>query len=159
MRIATCGRLCLALVIPGVRAWKAFHLMAASIPSCRVSVLRQGRQYVRPISIFNGPPAVRGPGEIVAWSRMLSDEEALCVVNAHGTQGRGGDVLVDAALNPQGGEMTVIANTAETAAQSADGVEQPIGSRLPVKRLPDGAAFVEIRNLPPSEVLVLVNHP
>ena len=122
-------------------------------------VLRQGRQYVRPISIFNGPPAVRGPGEIVAWSRMLSDEEALCVVNAHGTQGRGGDVLVDAALNPQGGEMTVIANTAETAAQSADGVEQPIGSRLPVKRLPDGAAFVEIRNLPPSEVLVLVNHP
>jgi len=122
-------------------------------------VLRHGRQYVRPSSIFNGPPAVRGPGEILAWSRILSDEEALCVVNAHGTQGRGGDVLVDAALNPQGGEMTVIANTAETAEQSAGGVEQPIGSRLPVRRLPDGTAFVEIRNLPPSEVLVLVNHP
>ena len=122
-------------------------------------VLRQGRQYVRPSSIFNGPLVVRGPGEIVAWSRMLSDEEALCVVNAHGTQMRGGDVLVDAALNSQGGEMTVIANTAETAEQSAGGIEQPIGSRLPVRRLPDGTAFVEIRNLPPSEVLVLVNHP
>jgi glycosidase len=122
-------------------------------------VLRQGRQYVRPISIFNGPLAVRGPGEIVAWSRILSDEEALCVVNAHGTQGRGGDVLVDAALNPQDSAMTVIANTAQTAAQSAAGVAQPIGSRLPVRRLPDRTAFVEIRNLPPSEVLVLVNHP
>ena len=78
-------------------------------------MLRQGRQYVRPSSIFNGPLAVRGPGEIVAWSRVLSDEETLCVVNAHGTQGRGGDVLGDAALNSQGGEMTVIANTAESA--------------------------------------------
>jgi glycosidase len=123
------------------------------------TVLRQGRQYVRPISIFNGPLAVRGPGEIVAWSRILSDEEALCVVNAHGTQERGGDVLVDANLNSQVGEMTVIANTAETAAQSAGGIEQPIGSRLPVRRLSDGTAFVEIRNLPPSEVMVLVNHP
>ena len=65
-------------------------------------------------------------------------------------------MLVDAVLNPQGGEMTVIANTAE---QSAGGVEQPIGSRLPVRRLSDGTALVEIRNLPPSEVLVLVNHP
>jgi hypothetical protein len=55
--------------------------------------------------------------------------------------------------------MTVIANTAETAAQSAGGIEQPIGSRLPVRRLSDGTAFVEIRNLPPSEVMVLVNHP
>jgi glycosidase len=122
-------------------------------------VLRQGRQYVRPISISNGPLAVRGPGEIVAWSRILSDEEALCVVNAHGTQERGGDVLVDAALNSQGRAMTVIVNTAETAAQSAAGVAQPMGSRLPVRRLPDRTAFVEIRNLPPSEVLVLVNHP
>jgi hypothetical protein len=109
--------------------------------------------------IFTGPMAVRGPGEILAWSRILSDEEALCVVNAHGTQERGGDVLVDATLNSQSGEMTVIANTAETAAQSADGIEQPTGSRLPVRRLPDGTAFVEIRNLLPSEVLVLVNHP
>jgi hypothetical protein len=135
------------------------RIAALAVVRKEFPVLRHGRQYVRPISIFDGPLAVRGPGEIVAWSRILSDEEALCVVNAHGTQGRGGDVLVDAALNSQGGEMTVIANTAETAEQSAGGVEQPIGSRLPVRRLPDGTAFVEIRNLPPSEVLVLVNHP
>ena len=29
--------------------------------------------------------AVRGGGELLAWSRILDDEEALCVVNAHGT--------------------------------------------------------------------------
>lgn len=121
-------------------------------------VLRQGRQYLRPSSVFGGPFTLRGPGELITWSRILSDEEALCVVNAHGTQLRGSDVLVDAGLNPPGSELTVIANTAETASGSAGGVALPIGSRVPVKQLGDGTAFVEIRNLPPSEVLVLVNH-
>jgi hypothetical protein len=122
-------------------------------------VLRQGRQYERPISLFNGPFFVRGTGELVAWSRILSDEEALCVVNAHGNEPRGGDILVDASLNPESGEMTVIANTAEAAAGSAAGVSHPVGSAVSIKRLVDGTAYVEIRNLPPSEVLVLVNHP
>jgi hypothetical protein len=122
-------------------------------------VLRQGRQYQRPLSLFNGPFSERGPGELVAWSRILSDEEALCVINSHGREPRGGDVVVDASLNPQGGEMTVVANTAEAAAGTATGVAHPVGSRVPVKRLADGTAFVEIRDLPPSEVLVLVNHP
>ena len=68
-------------------------------------------------------------------------------------------MLVDAALNPPGSALTVVANTAETGAGSGVGVEHPINSQLPVKRLADGTAYVEIRNLPPSEVLVLVNHP
>lgn len=101
--------------------------------------------------------AQRGPGEIVPWSRILSDEERLCVVNAHGTQPRGGDVLVDAGRNPPGSELTVIANTAQTAAGPASGIAHPIGSRLAVQRLADGTAYVKIRNLPLSEVLVLVN--
>ena len=122
-------------------------------------VLRQGRQYLRPSSVFGEPFALRGPGELIAWSRILSDEEALCIVNAHGTRLRGGDVLVDAQLNQPGSELTVVANTFETAGRSAIGVAHPIGSRLPVKQLPDGTAFVEIRDVPPSEVLVLVNRP
>lgn len=122
-------------------------------------VLRQGRQYPRPSSVFGGPFTLRGPGEIIAWSRILSDEEALCVVNGHGTEARGGDVVVDADLNPPGSGLTVIANTAETTKGSNIGVAHPVGSRIPVKRLGDGTAFVEIRDLPPSEVLVLVNHP
>lgn len=122
-------------------------------------VLRQGRQYLRPSSVFGEPFALRGPGELIAWSRILSDEEALCIVNAHGIRLRGGDVLVDAQLNQPGSELSVVANTFETAGRSAIGVAHPIGSRLPVKQLPDGTAFVEIRDVPPSEVLVLVNRP
>jgi hypothetical protein len=34
----------------------------------------------------------------------------------------------------------------------------PVGQRLPVK-IRDGVAFVEIRDLGPSEVLLAVNHP
>lgn len=122
-------------------------------------VLRQGRQYLRPISNFGAPFEVCGPGEIIAWSRILNDEEALCVVNSHGREPRGGNVLVDAALNPSGSEFTVIANSQQTAAGTPAGASHPIGSRLPVKRLADGTAFVEIRGVPPSEVLVLINHP
>ncbi|MGE3642165.1 MAG: alpha-amylase family glycosyl hydrolase, partial [Pirellulales bacterium] len=125
----------------------------------RFPVLRQGRQYQRPISLFGGGFSFLGAGEIIAWSRILSDEEALCVVNGHGNAARGGDVLVDANLCPPGSALTVIANSAETAAASAAGITHPIGSALPVKAGPRGEAFVEIRNVGPSEVLVLVNRP
>ena len=122
-------------------------------------VLRQGRQYLRPTSIFDGPFEFRGPGEILAWSRLLSDEEALCVINTHGTLMRGADVLVDAILNSQDGAMTVIASTAAAVVPASGSVSHPVGATLPVQRRADGTAYVEIRELAPSEVLVLVNHP
>jgi len=39
---------------------------------------------------------------LCCWSRILVDEEALCVVNPNGLATRGADVLVDAQLNPPG---------------------------------------------------------
>jgi glycosidase len=125
----------------------------------RFPVLRYGRQYQRPISNFGGPFSPAGGGELIAWSRLLDDEEALCIVNGNGAAARGGDVLADAALNagPQS-FLEIVANSAHTAAGAAYRGPHPIGQRLPV-RLRDGAAYVEIRDLPPSEVLVLVNHP
>jgi glycosidase len=139
----------------------ATYLRIAALGALRrgYPVLRQGRQYLRPTSLFGGPFIQRGPGELIAWSRLLSDEEAVCAVNAHGTEPRGGDVLVDAGLNPAGSALTVVANTAQTAGLTGAGLTHPLGSRVPVKRLGDGTLFVEIRNLPASEVLVLVNHP
>ncbi len=122
-------------------------------------VLRDGRQYPRPIAFLGRPFNVYGPGEILAWSRILDDEEALCVVNAHGTDERGADVLVDATLNPPGNSMTVVLNTAQAANPQGYAGVHPVRSSLPVKRTADGRAYVEIRNLPPSEVLVLTNHP
>jgi hypothetical protein len=122
-------------------------------------VLRQGRQYLRPTSLFGGPFEARGPGELVAWSRILDDEEALCVVNAHATESRGADVLVDATLNAPGAVMTVVANTAQAAAAGGVSGANPVGSTVAVRRAPGGVAYVELRGLGPSEVLVLMNCP
>ena len=58
--------------------------------------LRIGRQYQRPISNFTAPVCLPAAGELIVWSRILDDEEVVCVVNGHGQQRRGGDVLVDA---------------------------------------------------------------
>ncbi len=122
-------------------------------------VLRDGRQYLRPISFLGQPFDVYGPGEIIAWSRILDDEEALCVMNGHGIEPRGADVLVDASLVAVSQAMTVVLNTAQLVDQQGGLVAHPIGSSLPVFRTPDGKAYVEIRNIPASEVLVLTNHP
>ena len=122
-------------------------------------VLRDGRQYLRLISFLGKPFGVYGPGEIVAWSRILDDEEALCVLNANGTDVRGANVLVDNSLNPPGTSLTVILNTAQAADPQGFSGPHSVGSIIPVLRTADGKAYVEIYDVPASEVLVLSNHP
>ena len=122
----------------------------------RYPVLRYGRQYLRPIAEigreeFNDA----GAGQIVAWSRVLDDEEALCVVNANGLDERSARVLVDADLNPPGSAMTVVLNTAQVAGISE---AHPVGETVRVERASDGKAYVEIHRLPASEMIALVNH-
>jgi len=122
----------------------------------RFPVLRSGRQYQRPISNFQAPFALPAAGELIAWSRILDDEEALCVVNGHGGARRGGDVLVDATLiGNAGAQFEVVANTEQVSTPGFAG-SHPVGQRLPVN-FRGGTAFVEIRDLGPSEVIVLVN--
>jgi hypothetical protein len=128
--------------------------------------LRYGRQYQRQISNFNSPFALPPAGELIAWSRILDDEEALCIVNGHGRGSRGGDVLIDANLNspqapgnPWGGKppyLVVVANSAQTAAGAQYAGSHPIGSELAVEWRGD-IAYVPIRNIDPSEVVVLIN--
>jgi glycosidase len=134
----------------------------------RYPVLRYGRQYQRPVSNFGGPFVLPPAGELIAWSRILDDEEVLCIVNGNGLEARGGDVLVDASLNnpqaagsPWGGEppfFEVVASSAQAGAGAAYTGAHPIGEHLPV-RLRDATAYVAVRNLAPSEVLVLSNRP
>jgi glycosidase len=136
----------------------AFVRIAALIAVRRSHpVLRHGRQYLRPIAVLGRPFGDHGLGELIAWSRILDDEEALCVVNGHGLEVRGADVVVDAALNGPDSTMTVVLNTAEAAGQA--GVNHPAGSSVAVLRAPDGTAFVPLRDLHPAEVLVLTNYP
>ena len=123
----------------------------------RFPVLRYGRQYLRAISNFGRPFAVPAGGELIAWSRILDDEEALCVVNGHGRDPRGGEVVVDAGLNGGANALfEVVANSAQAASAAFAGTHR-VGERLPVQRR-DGTAFVRIQDLAASEVLVLVNH-
>ncbi|AFY29062.1 alpha-amylase family glycosyl hydrolase [Cyanobium gracile] len=121
-------------------------------------VLRVGRQYVRPISIFGRPFEFLGNGELMAWSRILDDEEAICIVNVNGNQKRGADVLVDAGLSGTVGALTVVLNTAEVVI-APEAVRHPVGSILPIQRTSDGKVYLEVRDVGPSEVLVLVNYP
>jgi hypothetical protein len=51
----------------------------------------------------------------------------------------------------------VIMNTAEAAGVA--GANHPVGSQLPVRRAPSGATYLEIRDVSPSEAVVLVNRP
>jgi len=136
----------------------AAYVRIAALSAVRAAypVLRYGRTEQRQIS--NPPSAFALPpgGKLIAWSRFLDDEEALCVVNGNGTAPQDGDVAVAPELNgAPGAAFVVVANSAQAATPGL-AVSHPVGQILPVKRR-DGVAFVEIRDLPPSEVLVLVN--
>jgi glycosidase len=129
-------------------------------------VLRYGRQYLRQISNFGAPFSFSSAGEVIAWSRILDDEEVLCIVNGHGSQPRGADVLVDSDLNeasapgtPWAGAapfFTVVANSAEIAAGSSYAGSHGVGQQITVLKR-DNCLYVSIRDLGPSEVLVLTN--
>jgi glycosidase len=132
----------------------AMNAVRAAFPA-----LRQGRQYLRPIAFLNFPFAVYGNGEIFAWSRILDDEEVLCVMNPHGNEARGADVLVDAGLNAAGTNFTVVLNSSQAASPAEFSGTHPTDSTVAIKHNHDGCAYVEIRELGPSELLVLSNHP
>jgi glycosidase len=130
--------------------------------------LRYGRQYQRPTRNFGAQFALPQQGELLAWSRILDDEETLCIVNGHGTEDRGADVVVDASLNasssagdPWSGTapyFVVAANSAQTAAGAAYVGSHPVGSRVAVSTQ-NGTTFLALRDVGPSEVLVLLNRP
>jgi glycosidase len=134
-----------------------WRIAAACETRKRYPVLRCGRQYLRPIADIGGENfGEANAGHLVTWSRILDDEEALCVVNSNGREERSARVMVDAGLNPPGSAMTVVLNTAHAA--GIDGSHQ-VGMTISVKRTADGKAYVEIHRLPASEALLLINHP
>ena len=148
------GHHCFDANHPAYRRIAALNAARRAIPA-----LRHGRQYIRDFRLPDRGFAVHGPGEIIPWARILDDEEALVVVNAHGTQRRGGHVLVDRELTPPGTTMTVIVNTAQAGSEGPFAGSHPLGSTVTVQQESGGPAFVAIADVPPSEVVVLVNRP
>ena len=114
----------------------------------RFPVFRHGRQYRREIAI-DGAFALYGAGFLVAWSRILDDEEAVCVVNTHGTAAQSARILVGPELNPAGSDLTIVLHT------GAPGSE---GTTLRVQRQ-GSTHFIDLQNVGPSEVVVLTNRP
>ncbi|MFC1793404.1 alpha-amylase family glycosyl hydrolase [Planctomycetota bacterium] len=136
------------------------RIAAAAALRSKYPALRCGRQYLRRISFLNKPFDLYGPGEVVAWSRILDDEELLCVMNTNGTELRGAEVIVDVALNSGGsGVMTVVLNSVQAVQTPDYSATHPTGSEVAVHRTADGRAFVRIQNIPPAEIIVLANHP
>ncbi len=148
----TCGKHCFDKSSPSfVRIAALCKLRAEHL------ALRVGRQYYRPIRLPNTWFELPAQGEIVAWSRILDTLEYLCVVNPHATESRGGDVVVDGTLCPPGTAFEVIANTAHTASGKSYAGSHPVDSVIHVvgRQHSYEPAYLEIRGIPPCEVVVL----
>lgn len=148
----TAGQHCFDAASPAYTRIRHLAATRAAFP-----VLRCGRQYLRPVSFFGRPFDIYPGGEIIAWSRILDDEEVLVVLNPHGGETRGANVLVDARLNPAGNRMTVIASTEQAGSAEYQG-DNGMGSEREIKVDPSGIHYVEIRDLGPSEFVLLANH-
>lgn len=71
--------------------------------------LRYGRQYFRPVSGDGDHFGISSfsPG-ILAWSRILNDQEVLVVANTSTSSDWSGEVLVEFALNPPGSRYEIL---------------------------------------------------
>jgi glycosidase len=148
----TCGHHCFDSHHPAYRRMAELARVRRSH-----AVLRAGRFYPREIALSGGAfRADHRAGELMAWSRILDRVEAVFVVNTHGRHARGGDVAVDHRLSPPGSYLTVAVNTAEGGAGPG---AHPLGERLLVQRRGGGPAFVSLREVQPSEMIVLFNQP
>jgi glycosidase len=142
----TCGHHCFD---PGHLAYR--RIAELGRVRQRHPVLRSGDFRPREVALHGGPFRLdHKGGELAAWSRLLGGVEALCIINTHGRQARSADVAVDSLLSPPGSCLTVVAGTAPAG-------PNPVGERLPVQQRPGGPAFVSLRDMPPSEVVVLLN--
>jgi len=118
------------------------------------ATLRTGRQYQREVAIGVGPFEFPRAGELVAWSRILDDEEILCVVNPNDAATKGGRVGVDSTLNRDGAALQVVFATGTSELAAAGSYR----AGTTVKVLRDrGRAYLDISGIPPGSVVVLSN--
>jgi hypothetical protein len=117
--------------------------------------LRRGRQYRRATSIGGDDFQFHGPGELLAWSRILNDVEVVIAANTNGSAGRGSRIELDSRLRPAGSTLRVVCDTSRIGDPLADALGG--GRVLPVQGFGQGGGrvFVEIGVLPAAEVMIL----
>jgi glycosidase len=122
--------------------------------------LRYGRQYFRPVSGngFHFGMSTHSPG-VLAFSRILSDDEVVVVANTDPHLPWQGEVLVDLELNPPGAAYTPLYSNRRTAQDAPTGpvVAKPDGGAE--IHHPDGSvSFGPLRSLPinllPGEIII-----
>ncbi len=113
--------------------------------------LRRGRQYARDVKFLAHlgyqPPR---QGEIVAWSRVMFDQEVLVALNSHGGEARGGQVTVDRNLHPPRSHMNVLYRSDWS---DADLGNPPGGD--PVEVTDDGGRSAVRIDLPAAGMVIL----
>jgi glycosidase len=125
--------------------------------------LRFGRQYFRPVA---GDGVHFGfsffPGGVLAFSRILSDQEVVVVANTHAQMGWQGEVLIDYSLNPAGSTYHVLFSNKNNAARSVTVAEKASNS-VEIGDLEGKITYGPTRvlrvQLQPMEVQILTKSP
>ncbi len=125
----------------------------------RFLTLRKGRQYTRQTSVIGKPFSFPDSNELIAWSRILDDEEILCVVNPciGNDPFRGADIIIASEIFKAGEKFRVVLNTAQAAAEAAGQTyngTHPMGSVANMRAYDNGIISVIIREIHRSEVVV-----
>jgi glycosidase len=151
-----------AFGLPGVECFDTaspafLRIAAMTRVRAQVDALRVGRQYAREIrppgaGAFGFPAA----GQLAAWSRILSDQEALCVVNPSGGVPAAAEVVIAKELSAIGDEYRVVLNTAQTAAGAGYDGPNKVGSTVAVAAGDADRLCVSVGPVGPAEALVLV---
>jgi glycosidase len=125
--------------------------------------VRYGRQYFRPLSgnglDFGLSPF---PAGVLAFSRILNDQEVIVVANTSPRQAFSGEVIVDAALNPDGASYTLLFSN-KPAPHAPGAVRTRAGGSVtihePDGRVTRGPARTVALTLQPAEVQILRQTP
>jgi glycosidase len=138
-----------------------FYQALQSLAAVRNSqpALRYGRQYFRPISGDGIHFGISNfPGGVLAFSRILSDQELLVVANTNIASGWEGEVLVDYAINSIPTAYCLLFSNKCDPAPPRPVVEKPMGS-VEIQGLhgmvTHGPARVLPLKLQPMEVQIL----
>ena len=112
--------------------------------------LRRGRQYARETRVGDAGYALPVAGQLVAWSRILFQQEVLVVINMHGAATQAAWVTVDAHMPRPAREMRVLYRSNWSDVQLA---APPANEVVPITD--EGGRMVVRIQLPPAGMMIL----
>ena len=115
--------------------------------------LRRGRQYLQETSYLGRPFSTPGGGELVAWSRMLVDQEVLIVLNTNGTESRGAEITVNSFFHKAGSQMRTLyrGDWDDNLLKDANWSDYPT---IPVNMSGEGRTTIRV-DLPPAGMAII----